>query len=98
MRRLRIRERTVPIDDVAMYGSAWTSLQRAAQAAGARAWVFRATEPDETGMSRFIEFVEWLSDENDPSALHRAIAAADANLKNIAAASDRGTWEEWTGS
>jgi hypothetical protein len=95
-----IRERSVPARLIATYESTWASFVRAATAAGARAWVFRAAADARTGTdsNRFIEFVEWSADDNDSADLRDAIATADADLENIAAARDSGTWEEWTGS
>ena len=64
MRHVLATRRTVPLDRVDEYTSAWQELQGSADAAGVHAWLFRGTDHED----HFMEFLEW-SDDGAPGAM-----------------------------
>jgi hypothetical protein len=58
--------------------------------AGGRAWMFRALSAGH----RFVEFVEWESDEDHPLVGRPDVASAVASLNAAFAAKDSETWLE----
>lgn len=64
MRHVLATRRTVPLDRVDEYATAWLELQASAQGSGVNAWLFRGTDHED----HFMEFLEW-SDEGVPGPM-----------------------------
>lgn len=86
-RRLLTTRRHVPLDRADEYLTAWDAVRRAAEKAGARAWIFRGAAHED----QFIEFIEWPAGTAAPHE-DEDVAAARAHLDAFAAA---GAVEEW---
>jgi hypothetical protein len=89
-RRLLCTRRQVPLDRSDDYLLAWLAVRRAAEAAGARAWIFRGVGHED----HFLEFVEW-TDDSGPLE-DETLGAAMAQLASFAAAASSEEWEEAT--
>lgn len=90
MRRLRVTRRHVPLDRSDDYLMAWTVVQRAVEAVGARAWIFRRASHED----HFMEFIEW-SDAADSPLESEEVSLAVAQLDAFASASSD-EWEQAT--
>jgi hypothetical protein len=91
-RNLLCTRRVVPLDLLDDYLARWRDVTRAAQAAGARAWLFRRTGHDD----HFQEFLEWESGAVGAVSVadEPALAGARAALAELAGAGDDSEWEE----
>jgi hypothetical protein len=87
-RRLLATRRLIPLDRLEDYHAGWETLQTAAVAAGARAWIFRRVDHQD----QFIEFLEW--QEDGAPALPELPDVADA-LRDLDAAFGPGHADEW---
>ncbi|MGQ0815693.1 MAG: hypothetical protein ACT4O1_14755 [Gemmatimonadota bacterium] len=85
-----ITHRRVPIDRIEDYARFWHEVRRAASAAGARAWIFRADRPGD----RFVEFVEWQADDAQSVIGRPDVADALAALSAAFPPQDSETWFE----
>jgi hypothetical protein len=90
MRSLLCTRRVVPLDLLDDYLARWRDVTQAAQAAGARAWLFRRTGHDD----HFQEFLEWDGDDAGAAADEPALAGARAALEELVGAGDDTEWEE----
>lgn len=72
-RRLHVTTRSVP-DDPEGYRSGWRAVADSVRAQGGHAWRFQAVDRGD----RYIEFIEWTSDDDLPAC--RDVAAARADL------------------
>jgi hypothetical protein len=88
MRRLLCARRRVPLEMADDYRAGWARLRRAAEAAGGRAWLFRAADRDDT----FLEFIEWSDTGADP-LMDDGVNAARVALDSFATAG-ADEWEE----
>lgn len=88
MTRLLTTRRHVPLDRAEEYVAAWSEVRAAAEARGARAWLFRGADHED----HFLEFVEW-SDAVSALMDDPAVADARAALEDYGAGA--GTTEEW---
>jgi hypothetical protein len=68
MRRLHSSRRVVPLDQLEQYLELWSMLRSAAEAVGARAWLFR----DARRQDHFMEFVEYADMSMDGSGVSEA--------------------------
>lgn len=71
---LRSTRRQVLADQLPAYLRAWIRVRDAAEARGARAWLFRGDRAAGT----FLEFVEWSAEAGDPLADPAVMAAVEA--------------------
>lgn len=62
-RLLLVSRRLVPLDALEEYGTRWSRVVDAVDAAGGRAWLFRGVRHQD----QFLEFIEWRGD-GEPSA------------------------------
>lgn len=89
-RHLLITRRRIDPQHVQHYAQLWKDVQRAAEQAGARAWVFRAQHDAD----RYIEFVEWQSPENQPLTDQHELAFVLRALLDAFPVEESETWIE----
>lgn len=90
MRQLSTIRRHVALDRTDDYLSSWDALRAAAEALGARAWVFRGAAHED----RFLEFIEWSGAESPLE--HDTIVEALERLDTFAPATAAEDWEQAT--
>jgi hypothetical protein len=89
-RRLIATRRVIPLDRLEEYVAGWHRLRSAAEAAGARAWLFRGTDHQD----HIIEFIEWSDDGALPPPEVDGVAAARLDLDQSFGAGHADEWEE----
>ncbi len=91
MRRLLSTRRLIPLDRLEDYLADWQRVRAAAEAAGARAWLFRGTGHED----HFIEFIEWGDQPGvTPVPDFDDVAAARLHLDHAFGPGHANDWEE----
>lgn len=85
-----ITHRSIPLDRAEDYARLWREVRHQVSHAGGRAWMFRALNAGH----RFVEFVEWQSDEEHPLIGRPDIAMTLDALDEAFPAKDSETWIE----